>query len=99
MVARAAAYKTDDLDCRITVEIKGDVLEARNIAFHVVIWMMRRRAKKGSRGQVEQERLSSGPPPSPPLSKPPPLLLPPAKEPKQVPLEQVEAGETSKRQK
>ena len=44
-------------------------------------------------GAVEQERLPPGPPPPPPQPTPRPQLLPPAKEAKQLPLEQNGAKE------
>ena len=50
-----------------------------------------KKGEKREAGVVEQERLPPGPPPPPPQSTPPPLLLPPAKEAKQLPIdEQVE---------
>ena len=68
-------------------EIEGDILEARYIAF-VMGYMGEEEA-----GAVEQEILPPGPPPPPPQSTPPPQLLPPAKEAKQLPLEQNGAKE------
>ena len=68
-------------------EIEGDILETRDIAF-VMGYLNEEEARA-----VEQERLQPGPPPPPPQSTPLPQFLPPAKEAKQIPLEQNEAKE------
>ena len=88
----------------IIYEIKGDILEARYIAFLMgYLVYLDDDVKKGDKekaGAVEQERLPPGPPPPPPQSTPPPQLLPPAKEAKQLPLEQIEmrgSQQTAKR--
>ena len=85
----------------IVDKIKGDILEARDIAF--LMGCLDDDVKKGNKekaGAVEQERLPPGPPLPPPQSTPPPQLLPPAKEGKQLLLEQIEmrgSQQTAKR--
>ena len=68
-------------------EIEGEILEARDIAF-VIGYLDEKEA-----GAVEQKRLPPGPPPPPLQSTPPLQLLSPAKEAKQLPLEQNNAKE------
>ena len=76
-------------------EIEGNILKARDIAFVMGY------SDEEEAGAVKQECLPPGPPPPPPQpppppppqSTPPPQLLPPAKEAKQLPLEQNGAKE------
>ena len=72
-------------------EVKGDILEARLIAF--VMSYLDDDVKKGDKekmGAVEQESLPPGPLPPQKQPTPPPLLLPLAKEAKQLPLAKIE---------